>query len=154
MQFSISPIGFVSSSRKERKDINWDVESTYIELTPDFAGSSLAGLDQFSHATVIFLMDRIAPTDIVLDCRHPRDREDLPKVGIFAQRSSGRPNRLGATVCRVLEVTGRRLYVAGLDAIDGSPVIDIKPWMIEFGPRGTVFQPPWVSEIMRDYWRS
>jgi tRNA (Thr-GGU) A37 N-methylase len=73
-------------------------------------------------------------------------------VGIFAQRGKNRPNRLGATIVRVLGVEGLSERVAGLDAIDGTPVLDLKPYMEEFGPRGPVRQPAWASDLMRSYW--
>ena len=73
-------------------------------------------------------------------------------MGIFAQRAKARPNRLGVTTCRLERVDGLTLCVAGLDAIDGSPVLDIKPHMREFGPRGDVRQPAWATELMADYW--
>src|SRR5262249_13189098 len=75
-------------------------------------------------------------------------------VGIFAQRGSARPNRLGVTIVRLLGCTGRTLHVNGLDAVDGTPVLDIKPVISELLPRDAVRQPPWASELMRRYWRS
>jgi tRNA (Thr-GGU) A37 N-methylase len=84
--------------------------------------------------------------------RHPRGNKDWPEVGIFAQRAKDRPNRLGVTVCQVLSIEESTIRVSGLDAIDGTPVVDIKPWMAEFGPRGQVVQPEWSSELMKDYW--
>ena len=56
------------------------------------------------------------------------------------------------TVCQVLAVNGSTIRVSGLDAIDGTPVVDIKPWMVEFGPRGEVSQSSWSTELMKDYW--
>jgi len=73
-------------------------------------------------------------------------------TGIFAQRGKNRPNRLGSTICKVLRVDGRRLWVSELDAIEGTPVIDIKPVMQEFLPRGDVRQPDWSRELMANYW--
>ena len=73
-------------------------------------------------------------------------------MGIFAQRASSRPNRLGLTTCEVLDVDGLAVRVRGLDAIDGTPVLDIKPHMSEFDPRGTVTQPTWSSELKAGYW--
>ena len=72
--------------------------------------------------------------------RHPRNRRDGPLVGILAQRGKNRPNRLGLTTC-------------GIDAIDGTPVLDIKPVMAEFLPRGDVRQPDWSRELMSGYWK-
>lgn len=78
--------------------------------------------------------------------------DDWPLVGIFAQRAKGRPNRLGVTTCELLSVDGLSLQVRGLDAIDGTPVLDIKPYVLEFAPRTPVRQPAWISELMRGYW--
>ena len=84
--------------------------------------------------------------------RHPRNKKEWPKVGIFAQRGKNRPNTIGSTICRILKVEGLKVFVEGLDAIDGSPVFDIKPWVLEFAPRGQIFQPAWISELMLGYW--
>ena len=75
-------------------------------------------------------------------------------MGIFAQRGKARPNRIGVTRATIVSVEGRTLRVRGLDAIDGTPVLDIKPWMVEFAPIGPTRQPPWASELMRDYFKS
>jgi len=72
-------------------------------------------------------------------------------VGILAQRAKDRPNRIGITTCRIKSVSGLRIEVVGLDAIDGTPILDIKPYLREFAPRGEIHQPAWVSELMKDY---
>jgi tRNA (Thr-GGU) A37 N-methylase len=87
-----------------------------------------------------------------LGARRPRGRADWPLVGIFAQRAKNRPNRLGLTVCKILKVDGLKLHVSGLDAIDGTPVLDLKPWMEGFAPRGQVKEPDWAKELMAGYW--
>ena len=98
------------------------------------------------------MFDRVSDDKIVSGARHPRGRADWPKIGIFAQRGKNRPNRIGLTTCRIVSVLGRRLEVEGLDAIDGTPVLDIKPYMAGFAPRGEVREPAWAREIMADYW--
>ena len=90
--------------------------------------------------------------EIQTGARHPRGRTDWPKVGILAQRGKGRPNRIGVTACRLISVDGLRLKVMGLDAIDGTPVLDIKPVMKGFLPRGAVKEPEWAAELMKGYW--
>jgi len=110
------------------------------------------GLVDFSHVEILFHMNQVDPGKIEKNARHPRNNPEWPKVGIFAQRGKNRPNQIGTTVCKVLKVDGTQLYLEGLDAIDGSPVLDIKPWVIEFAPRGSVFQPKWISELMKKYW--
>jgi tRNA-Thr(GGU) m(6)t(6)A37 methyltransferase TsaA len=130
----------------------WDSESAWIELEDRFPADALAGLESFSHVEVIFYMDQVAEEKIESAARHPRNNQQWPKVGIFSQRAKNRPNRIGTTICSVEKIEGRRLYVRGLDAVDGSPVLDIKPWVAEFGPRGEVRQPAWISELMEHYW--
>ena len=150
-QFEISAVGVVRSSRIEPEDDSWDGETSRIEMIAPFDGQSLLGLASFSHSIVVYVFDKAAWDDSKMS-RHPRGNKDWPEVGIFAQRAKDRPNRLGVTVCRILEVKDSTVRVAGLDAIDGTPVVDIKPWMVEFGPRGDISQPSWSTELMQGYW--
>ncbi len=152
MKFEANGIGRVSTGRNEVADDFWGGSESRITLDEAFDESALDGIEEFSHVEIIFFFDRIDPEKIVNDARHPRGNPDWPRVGIFAQRAKMRPNRIGATICRVLRREGRNLYVAELDAIDGTPVLDIKPVMVEFLPRGEVRQPQWSHELMREYW--
>jgi tRNA-Thr(GGU) m(6)t(6)A37 methyltransferase TsaA len=151
--FTLTPIATVRSTRRRVEDDNWDREQATIELAADFDAEALEGLEAFSHAEIIFVLDRVDAQGVERGSRHPRGNLDWPAVGIFAQRGKNRPNRLGSTIVRVLGRDGRVLRVAGLDAIDGTPVVDIKPVMREFLPRGELRQPAWASELMADYWR-
>jgi tRNA (adenine37-N6)-methyltransferase len=152
---SLSPIGFVHSSRKKIEDDNWDTEKAYVELdSKTFTADSLSGLGDFSHVEIIFYMDQIELSKIETTSRHPRGNKNWPKVGIFAQRAKYRPNQIGVTICKILKIEDTKLYTEGLDAVDGTPVLDIKPWVREFEPRGQVFQPTWITELMKDYWAS
>lgn len=151
--FLMKPVGTVRCTRSEATDDDWDAESTRIELdTTVFDNEALMGLDSFSHAEVIFLFDRVADAKIVTGARHPRGQTDWPKIGIFAQRGKNRPNRLGATICEIRAVEGTVLHLKGLDAIDGTPVLDIKPVMSGFQPRRELREPGWAKEIMQSYW--
>jgi tRNA-Thr(GGU) m(6)t(6)A37 methyltransferase TsaA len=151
-EIPVTPIGRVYSAIEDPVDDVWGGLISRIELDDTrFSADSLAGLDQFSHIEVIFVFDKV--TDVSLGARHPRGRTDWPQVGIFAQRAKNRPNRIGATVCRLVSIHGVTLAVEGLDAIDGTPVLDIKPYMSEFGPRGEVRQPRWATELMSGYWK-
>jgi tRNA (adenine37-N6)-methyltransferase len=150
---TMTPIGVVHSTRKKAEDDNWDSEQVHIQLDAEqFSAEALMGLSDFSHVEVLFHMNQVDPAKIEKTARHPRNNTDWPKVGIFAQRGKNRPNQIGTTVCRILKVEGTRLSLEGLDAIDGTPVLDIKPWVQEFAPRGKVFQPAWITELMRMYW--
>ncbi len=150
---TVLPIGIVRSTRKQPDDDNWDIETVSIELDQtQFSSETLAGLSDFSHVEILFHMNQVDPAKIEKFARHPRNNSSWPKVGIFAQRGKNRPNQIGTTICKILSVNGTTLFVEGLDAIDGTPVLDIKPWVIEFAPRGTVFQPNWIAELMNKYW--
>lgn len=150
---ALTPIGHVRGGRTEPVDDQWDSVEAAIALDPaQFGPEAMAGLDGFSHVEVLFRFDRVPETRIESGARHPRGRTDWPKIGIFAQRGKNRPNRLGVTVCRLVAVDGLTLTVRGLDAIDGTPVLDIKPVMAGFLPRGAVREPDWAREIMQDYW--
>jgi tRNA-Thr(GGU) m(6)t(6)A37 methyltransferase TsaA len=151
--FTLRPVGHVRGGRAEPIDDGWDAVTATIALTPEFGPEALAGLDGFSHVEVVFLFDCVAERAVVAGARHPRGQTDWPKVGIFAQRGKDRPNRLGVTVCRLLAVEGTTLRVAGLDAIDNTPVLDVKPVMRGFLPRGEVREPDWARELMADYWK-
>jgi tRNA-Thr(GGU) m(6)t(6)A37 methyltransferase TsaA len=149
----LEPIGTVSSPRTEPLDDDWEAVTSTITLADRFGPEALRGLDEFSHVEVVFVFDRVPPEKIQTASRHPRGNAHWPEVGIFAQRGSGRPNRIGVTVCRLLAVAGRTVTVRALDAIDGTPVLDIKPYLAEFAPRGEVRQPAWSHELMAGYWR-
>jgi tRNA-Thr(GGU) m(6)t(6)A37 methyltransferase TsaA len=153
MQFSIEPIGFVHAARQEAEDDFWGGEQCCITLEPSYPAEALKGLSEFSHAEVLFLFHHVDPSKIVVGARHPRNNEVWPEVGIFSQRGKNRPNRIGSTICKVVRVDGTRLYVSELDAIDETPVVDIKPVLIEFLPRDQVQQPKWATELMSTYWQ-
>lgn len=150
--FTVEPIGWVHGTRAEPLDDRWGEEIAEIRLAPRFTADTFAGLAEFSHVEVLFLFHLVEEAEINASARRPRGRADWPLVGIFAQRGKGRPNRIGMTTCEVVAVEGTTLTVRGLDAIDGTPVLDIKPYMVEFGPRGEVREPDWARELMAEYW--
>lgn len=151
----VAPVGFVRGGRTDPIDDDWDSIDAVIELDgARFDPGVTAGLEEFSHVDVVFVFDRVAETDVHLGVRRPRGRADWPEVGIFAQRAKARPNRIGVSTCRLLGVDGLTLRVRGLDAIDGSPVLDVKPHVEEMGPREAVSEPSWMRELMQGYWQS
>ena len=151
-KIQVTAIGTVRSTRREAIDDLWDGEEASIELNSDFSPDALLGLSDFSHVEILFFMDQVESQKIEVGAHHPHNNTEWPKVGIFAQRGKNRPNQIGATVCEIISVVGRVLTVKGLDAIDGTPVLDIKPWVKEFAPRGAVKQPAWITELMEKYW--
>ncbi|MBI3242023.1 MAG: SAM-dependent methyltransferase [Chloroflexi bacterium] len=151
---TLQPIGFVRNSRKEIEDDNWGGIISEIALADSLSEESLWGLEEFSHAEIVFYFDKVDEGKIITGARHPRNNPAWPRVGIFAQRGKNRPNRIGLAVVRVIGRAGKVLRVEGLDAIDGTPVLDIKPVMAEFLPQSNVRQPDWSKELMRDYWNA
>jgi tRNA-Thr(GGU) m(6)t(6)A37 methyltransferase TsaA len=136
----------------ETSDDHWGDVVSEITLDDWLPAEALDGLETFSHLEIIYHFHLVAEESVVTGARHPRDNPNWPLVGIFAQRGKSRPNRLGATIVRLLRRTERMLIIQGLDAVEGTPVLDIKPVMVEFLPREPVTQPAWVAELMQDYW--
>ncbi|HEY5236910.1 MAG TPA: SAM-dependent methyltransferase [Rhizomicrobium sp.] len=152
-EISLKPIAFVRGGRSEPIDDAWDGVRAVIALdSAQFGAEAVAGLSDFSHIEVVYSFNRVPDEEIQTGARHPRGRKDWPLVGIFAQRGKGRPNRIGVTVCRLLSVDGLNLSVQGLDAIDGTPVLDIKPVIKGFLPRGEIREPEWAGKLMKGYW--
>lgn len=151
----INPIGVVKSSRVDVEDDYWGNTNACIELLPElFDKESLKGLDQFSHVYILFYMHKVMKEKIVYGSVHPRNNSSLPETGVFAQRGKNRPNRIGLSCVRLRSVQPDNLtiIVDELDAIDGTPVLDIKPFIKQFSERGKVYQPSWVDNVMRNYW--
>jgi tRNA (adenine37-N6)-methyltransferase len=148
----IAPIGWVRAPRTVARDDNWGAVTSTIEIDERFSPDALAGLADFSHLEVVYLFHGVPLERVETGARHPRNRADWPLVGIFAQRGKARPNRIGVSRCNLVRVEGRVLTVQRLDAIEGTPVLDIKPYMVEFGPRGDVRQPAWASQLMSGYY--
>jgi len=109
---------------------------------------ALDGLGQFSHMIIIFWMHKSPAWDTSMSKTHPQRRTDLPLVGIFATRSPVRPNPIGVTVVELLGRKDNILTVKGLDTVDNTPVLDIKPY---FPPKHDerIKVPDWVNKLNR-----
>lgn len=152
MKIRIVPIGHVRNEREGLEDDYWGGIISQIELDDDIPEDSLEGIDSYSHLEIIFYFHKVNQSKIILGREHPRENMNWPKVGIFAQRKKSRPNLIGTTIARLIKRQGRVIYVANLDAINGTPVIDIKPVFKEFLPKEEVSQPEWSKELMKNYW--
>jgi len=151
--FTMEPVGWVSSPRSEPIDDDWgEIVARLVVDDRRFTADSLRGLEEFSHVDVVYVFDQVALDSFEAGARRPRGNPDWPEVGVFAQRNKRRPNRIGVSTCELVAVQGTVLTIRGLDAIDGTPVLDIKPYMTEFAPRATVRQPEWSHELMSGYW--
>ena len=151
---TLESVGVVVGGRSEPVDDDWGAVEAVIRLDGGrFGPDAVAGLAAFSHLVVVFLFHLVDPADVQTGARRPRGNPEWPEVGMFAQRARMRPNRLGVSTCRLLSVDGLDITVQGLDAIDGSPVLDVKPFMREFEPPATdVRQPTWSTELMQGYY--
>ncbi|MER7369286.1 SAM-dependent methyltransferase [Nonomuraea wenchangensis] len=150
---TLRPVGHVVGGRREMYEDNWHDVRAVIQLDDEsFTASAVLGLEHFSHLEVVFLFDRIDPATVNSRPRPPRGNPSAAPVGVFAHRGPYRPNRLGISRCRLLTVDGLTLHVADLDALSGSPVLDVKPYLAEFAPRQPVIQPPWATELMAHYY--
>lgn len=152
-QFTVVPVAHVVGGRTEPTDDFWGGSRAIIRLDAErFTPGAVQGLEEFSHIEVVFYFHLTDPTDLHDEPRSPRGNPDWPAGGIFAHRNMRRLNWLGVSRCRLLKVDGLDLHVEELDAVDGTPVLDIKPWFSEMGPRGDVRQPAWPTEMLADYY--
>lgn len=151
MDFVARPIAFVRNERREVIDDDWGDVVSSIELADAVPGISLRGLEGFSHVEVVFFATRADDVPPGPWHRRPRGNEQWPDVGVFAQRNKDRPNRLMLSVATIETVEERSLVVRGLDALDATPVLDIKPVYDWSGPRGELRVAPWSTELGEHY---
>jgi len=151
MDITLTPIGFVKNVRKTPSDDHWSEIISEIVLADHIPTETLDRISDFSHLEIIFYFDQVNEDKIVFSGR-PRGNPDYPLVGIFGQRKKDRPNKIGLCTVMLLSHAGRIIRVKNLDAIDGTPVLDIKPVFKEFQPKGEISQPGWVADLMKNYW--
>jgi len=149
---TLCPIGIVRSPVKDRTDTGWGNVKARIELQAEYAGG-LRGLDAFSHALVVTNLHQAHFDPEKHLTRRPQGRDDMPEVGILSQRAKDRPNPIGITTVEILKVGDATLEVRGLDAIDGTPVLDIKAYFPAYDLVEAPRVPSWVEELMRHYFR-
>ena len=150
--FEVVPVAHVVGGREQPTDDYWGGTRAIIRIDGSrFTPDATKGLEEFSHLEVVFRFHLTDPADLNLGARRPRDNPQWPEVGIFGHRNMRRINWLGVSRCRLLRVDGLDLHVEDLDAVNGSPVLDIKPWFEEMGPRGEIHQGKWSHEMLTDY---
>jgi len=125
-KIELKPIGFVKT-KAVGKEVRDKGNVSEIVFREDLA-EALDGLEGFSHLFVIFWMHEISEEERMTMKVRPRGRSDMPLLGAFATRTPHRPNPIGLTLVELLEVEGNVVTVRGLDAFDGTPVLDIKPF--------------------------
>jgi tRNA-Thr(GGU) m(6)t(6)A37 methyltransferase TsaA len=151
MNLSVRAVAYIRNERSEALDDNWDDVASTVELAADVPSDALKGLSEFSHVEIIFFADWAEDVPPAPWHRHPRGNENWPDVGVFAQRNKDRPNRILLTTVELEEVGERFLRVRGLDGIDGTPVLDIKPVFRWSVPRGELRVATWSEELGENY---
>jgi len=142
----LKPVGHVRCPiiSTPQPEYNWQGIVSEIVIDHSLA-PGLAGLERYSHIIVTYWAHLATnPTDMALSVRY-KGNPKLPMVGVFASRSPYRPNPLGHKVARLLEIRGNTLKVEGLDALDGTPVLDIKPFIPHYDSPEGATAPLWES---------
>lgn len=152
MKIELQAIGYVKNKRSLIEDDNWALIESEIELVDGIIEAAFDGIEAFSHLEIIFYMDKVKDEKAVAQNRHPRNDNSLPKVGTYSQRNKNRPNKLGLTTVELMKRNGRKITVRRLDAINGTPILDIKPVLKAFEPQGEIKEPEWPKIIMEKYW--
>lgn len=144
------PIGYVKSEAKKRVDHSWNEVISNIVINEELA-MGLKGLSEFSHIIVVYHLNEANFIKEKHLIRRPQGRDDMPNIGIFSQRAKDRPNSIGVTTVKLISVNENTIKVKGLDAIDGTPILDIKPYYPQYDLRLDATVPEWVNTLMKDY---
>jgi tRNA-Thr(GGU) m(6)t(6)A37 methyltransferase TsaA len=151
MDIVLQPVAFVRNIRTDQSDDFWGSIISEIELADGVPADAFNNIEEYSHLEIIFYFDKADKSKAVYKW-HPRGNKNWPEVGIFAQRKKDRPNSLGLTIAEMIKREGNKIWVKNLDAIDGTPILDIKPVFKEFLPANEIRQPEWSHELMKNYW--
>jgi len=149
-EIKLKPIGYVLSSVTEQMDENWGEIESKIILYPEYAGA-LTGLENFSHAIILTYLHQAHYKKEKHLQRRPRNLKTMPKVGIFSQRAKDRPNSIGVTSVEIISVGDDYLEIKGLDAINETPILDIKPYYPQYDRIESPKIPEWVGRLMKYY---
>lgn len=152
MEITLHPIATVKNARTTPVDDHWTEIISVIELADNMPAEVLNNIADFSHLEIIYYFDKVKDDNVVFSGR-PRGNPNYPLVGILGQRKKDRPNKIGLCTVELLAHNGRTITVKNLDAIDGTPILDIKPVFKEFQPVGPIRQPQWVAGLMKNYWQ-
>lgn len=142
--YVFKPVGYVRRPGAEN-EVEWsDLESgSSIEILPEFA-PALLGLKGFSHIIVFFVFHKIRRKALFV---RPEDAPEIPELGVFSTCSPLRPNPLGMTVVKLASVRKNVVRVRGLDALDGTPVVDIKPFFGFEDETAGYRIPRWIKKL-------
>ena len=150
MRVELNSIGTIKNDVTDQKDIKWGADVSEIIINSELQ-SGLVGLSDFSHLIVVYYLDKACFNSELHLVRKPQGRDDMPMVGIFSQRAKDRPNPIGITAVEIVSIYGNVITVRGLDAIDDTPVLDIKPYYPMYDCRNNAIIPEWVKILMETY---
>jgi len=143
MEIKIKPIGLVKNNVKEHRFGDWKNEISEISLNKEYE-EALDGIEEYSHLNVVFWMDQVKTCKIK---HRPQGNEEVPVVGILACRCPARPNPIGITTVKLLGRKDNKIKVIGLDVIDNTPIIDIKPYTPQYDKVEDVKTPGWIDKL-------
>ena len=150
MKIEFESIGTVNNNVTDKKDIGWGENVSKIIINSELK-DGLMGLSEFSHIIVVYYLHEAKFNMEKHLTRRPRDREDMPLSGIFSQRAKDRPNPIGITSVKLVSVDDNVITVKGRDAVDGTPVLDIKPYFPVYDSKSNAEVPEWVDRLMDNY---
>ena len=150
MMIQLHSIGVIKSPVTQMSPGNWGRVQSEIHLEKHLA-AGLKGLEEFSHLLVVFFMHRASFEAGKHLLRRPRADKDQPETGVFAQRTKYRPNPIGISAVKLLSIRDNIITVQGLDALDNSPLLDIKPYMPVFDQICDASLPGWVGRFEEGY---
>lgn len=142
-KITLNPIGYVKNGVKEPRFGNFADEISEVVVDKEFE-ESLLGIDDYSHVIIVYWMDKVKEHVVK---HRPQGNPNVPIVGIFACRCPQRPNPIGITTVKLLEQKGNVIKVKGLDVLDGTPVIDIKPYWPQYDRVENGKIPDWVNKL-------
>lgn len=145
MDISLTPIGIVKNTIKEPGKYEQQTAVSEIIVNEDLK-EALDHIEEFSHIIVLYWMHKVTPSRRLTMKVHPMGRQDLPLVGVLSSRSPARPNPIGVVTVKLLEHHDNVLKVTGLDAVDGTPVLDIKPYIPGYDSPAKAETPSWITK--------
>ena len=144
MNMSLTPIGVVKNDIKAARRHEWQTVVSELVLNEGLK-EALDQIEKFSHIIVLYWMHKTSQSQRSVMKVHPRGKQSLPLVGVFATRSPARPNPIGVATVKLLEHHDNVLKVSGLDAVDGTPVLDIKPYIPGYDSPTEAKTPDWIT---------
>jgi tRNA-Thr(GGU) m(6)t(6)A37 methyltransferase TsaA len=145
-KIGLEPIGIVRKNVEGRGERDWQNVASEI-VVKDELRDALDNIEEFSHIIVLYWMHKVGQSQRSVRKVHPKGQQELPLVGVFASRSPARPNPIGMTIVKLVSRRNNILKVTGLDALDGTPVLDIKPYIPSHDADASVQTPHWIKSI-------